>query len=239
MNEEYEDEQRPLGGLPDDILDERGEMVYTRTPIPGAPGPASARSAQQAMALRESTGKAEGRKAGVTGTPAYKANVQATFDVRPVNAVDKIFGGIMQVRVPPGGGAAPITCLALTSVTEVTPLNITFNPGTGETQSQGAFSLVGCDGYLSYAVINPGGGLEARFRAYDTSDNQSGLFNFYLWDDTDTLVDSLIGVVLENSPVDVFFANANGTWTFAMTGNDSTATSNGSGVTLEVQIEGG
>ena len=122
MNEEIEDEQNGLGGLPDDILDERGEMQYLRTKIPGAEGPASAVSARNAMHSRETTGKEESKRTGTTGTPRYKANVQSTFDVRPVNAVDKIFGGLIEMRVPTPAG--PTTCDIVVDVSDVEPVAV-------------------------------------------------------------------------------------------------------------------
>ncbi len=33
------------------------------------------------------------------GSPVLKKDIQSTFDVRPVNGVDTVFGGIIQLRV--------------------------------------------------------------------------------------------------------------------------------------------
>ncbi len=95
-----------LGDLPDDILHDRREMAYDPRPV-GKGRPASGRDASAAFHSRRETAKEESDRAGIMDTPEFKADVQSTFDSRPVNTVDTLFSDVIPVVIPVAVSVAP------------------------------------------------------------------------------------------------------------------------------------
>ncbi len=95
-----------LGDLPDDILHDRREITYDPRPV-GKGRPASGRDASAAFHSRRETAKEESNRAGIMDTPEFKADVQSTFDSRPVNTVDTLFSDVIPVVIPVAVSVAP------------------------------------------------------------------------------------------------------------------------------------